>query len=137
MRDLITLRVCLGGLCAFLIYFMSAFLDAVLPQYLMVRLAPITVGVMSLCLSFRGLCYLSGSFVVAQLMHRRLVSFEVAVLCGLLGTSCGILLLGPQRVVACVELLLAGTASMSLCCFDGSRWCSRFASFRRPLPPPS
>jgi len=114
MRELITLRVCLGGLCAFLIYFASAFLDAVLPQYLMVRLAPVTVGVISLCLSLRGLCYITGSWVVAQLMHRRLVSFEVAVLCGLLGTSGGILLFGPQRVVAYVELLLAGTASMSL-----------------------
>ena len=114
MRDLITVRVCLGGLCAFLVYFSSTFLDAVLPQYLMVRLAPITVGVMSLCLSLRGLFYLAGSFVVAQLMHRRLVSFEVIVLCGLLVSSCGLLLLGPQPFVADVELMLVGTASMSL-----------------------
>ena len=111
--DLITLRVCLGGLCAFSVYFTAGFLDAVLPQQLMVRLA-ITVGVMSLCFSFRSFSYLAGSFVVAQLVHRRPVSFEVAVFCGLLGRPSGILLLGPQRVVADVELMLAGTASMSL-----------------------
>ena len=44
-------------------------LDAVLLQCLMVRLAPVTVGVRRLCLSFLELSHLTGSFV-AQLMHR-------------------------------------------------------------------
>uniref|UniRef100_A0A7S1AF03 Major facilitator superfamily (MFS) profile domain-containing protein n=1 Tax=Noctiluca scintillans TaxID=2966 RepID=A0A7S1AF03_NOCSC len=114
MRDLITVRVCLGGMCAFMVYFASTFLDAVLPQYLMVRLTRITVGVMSLCLSFRGLSYLMGSFAIAQLMHRRVVSFEVAILYGLTATSCGVLMLGPQSLVAHFELMVAGTESMSL-----------------------
>ena len=54
---------------AFMVHCTNTILDAVLLQCLMVRPAPVTVGVRRLCLSFLGLSYLTGS-LVAQLMHR-------------------------------------------------------------------
>eukprot|EP00450_Noctiluca_scintillans_P029381 CAMPEP_0194548190 /NCGR_PEP_ID=MMETSP0253-20130528/93260_1 /TAXON_ID=2966 /ORGANISM="Noctiluca scintillans" /LENGTH=549 /DNA_ID=CAMNT_0039395475 /DNA_START=12 /DNA_END=1661 /DNA_ORIENTATION=- len=122
LRELITPRVCLGASGAFMSYFASCFLDTTLPRFLMVHLAPVSVGVMGMAISLRGLFYLITSFVGAHLMHWEIISFEFLLLLGFAGTFCAQLLMGPQAFVEDLEMRVD---SWSL----GVKWCTVVLAF--------
>eukprot|EP00927_Polykrikos_kofoidii_P027065 TRINITY_DN23954_c0_g1_i1.p1 TRINITY_DN23954_c0_g1~~TRINITY_DN23954_c0_g1_i1.p1 ORF type:complete len:597 (-),score=78.07 TRINITY_DN23954_c0_g1_i1:108-1646(-) len=111
--ELVTPRMCVGAMGAFLMYFVGCFGDATLLQYLSMHLAPISVGGMNVILCSRGLSYLLSSFFVAQVMRHQLVSFERLILCGSLLTMLSQLLIAPQPFIIQVEGQLFANNSVS------------------------
>lgn len=111
LRELITPRVCLGASGAFMSYFASCF-----------HLAPVSVGVMGMAISLRGLFHLITSFVGAHLMHWEIISTEILLLLGFAGTFCAQLLMGPQVFVEDIEIRVD---SLSL----GVKWCTVVLAF--------
>merc|ERR1719223_992555 len=106
-----------------MMYFVGCFGDATLVQYLVVHLGT-TVGTLSVGMSSRGMTYLLSSFVIAQLMHGELVSFERLIACGALCGIIGQLIMGPQPFVTSFETwLCGGTTPMWVL------WSTEIASF--------
>lgn len=99
-RVLVTPRLCVGGLAAFVHYFVGTMFDATGLQYLKVHLAPVSITTLSLLLSIRGLTYLLSSFVIAQVMKAELISFERLLTCGATLGFIAQIAMAPQPFVA-------------------------------------
>eukprot|EP00927_Polykrikos_kofoidii_P055774 TRINITY_DN4998_c0_g1_i2.p1 TRINITY_DN4998_c0_g1~~TRINITY_DN4998_c0_g1_i2.p1 ORF type:complete len:559 (+),score=77.04 TRINITY_DN4998_c0_g1_i2:66-1742(+) len=94
--QLITARILLGGMGAFMMYFVGCFGDATLLQYLFVHLAPVSVGELNVIMCVRGGTYLVCSLAIAQVMHGQLISYERLMLVGALVLTLSQLLIAPQ-----------------------------------------
>eukprot|EP00928_Gymnodinium_smaydae_P055548 TRINITY_DN39062_c0_g1_i1.p1 TRINITY_DN39062_c0_g1~~TRINITY_DN39062_c0_g1_i1.p1 ORF type:complete len:554 (+),score=41.03 TRINITY_DN39062_c0_g1_i1:217-1662(+) len=111
LMTLLTPLVCIGGFGPFMHYFIGGCFDATGVQYLMKHLYPVSVSTLSVFLSLRGMTYLIGSYVAAQLMHRELVSFERLICFGAVSACVGQFIMGPQPVVTTLESELSSRAT--------------------------
>jgi predicted MFS family arabinose efflux permease len=107
--SLLKARVCLGALAAFMMYFLDGVIGATILQWMSVHLAPVSVGIMSVCTSFRSVCYLITSFILAQFMHGQLISYECLIICGSMLALVRINLLAPQQFIIDAQTMLTGS----------------------------
>jgi len=108
--------VALSGV--FTCYLTAGFLDTTLPQRLEDYLGPISMSDLSVVLSIRSACYLVWSYLLAQIMHRKLLSFERMLTLGSSACICGLALVSPWGFVNLAMLDVASAQQLFLL-----RWC--------------
>eukprot|EP00403_Amphidinium_massartii_P006771 CAMPEP_0178383490 /NCGR_PEP_ID=MMETSP0689_2-20121128/7028_1 /TAXON_ID=160604 /ORGANISM="Amphidinium massartii, Strain CS-259" /LENGTH=466 /DNA_ID=CAMNT_0020003711 /DNA_START=280 /DNA_END=1677 /DNA_ORIENTATION=+ len=108
-------RVFLGMAGVWLNFFQAGFYDATLSPQLKEHLQLRSTTIISVFMALRSSSYLATSYVSAELLKHRRVSYEMLSLAGAICCSLGFILIPPQPLVATAFQKIFGASYAGLC----------------------